>query len=146
MSRERPNDLGAFWLVTLLAGLILLATTTLLEATIFPHHSLTALVQVVYQGILIIPMLALFARRLHDRGLSGWWAALCVPVAVQNIIADYYLLTDDMEAMLAVKHSTGHFIAGLPLLVVFIFLLLPGDEGSNRYGPNPRYDRPGEPA
>jgi uncharacterized membrane protein YhaH (DUF805 family) len=106
----------------------------------------TAPVQVVYQGILIIPMLALFARRIHDRGLSGWWAALCVPVAVQNIVADYYLLSDDMEAMLAVKHSTWHFIAALPSLLVFTFLLLPGDEGPNRFGPNPRIARHGEPA
>jgi hypothetical protein len=33
--RSTRTDLGAFWLVTVLAGLILLVTTTVLEVTLF---------------------------------------------------------------------------------------------------------------
>jgi uncharacterized membrane protein YhaH (DUF805 family) len=144
--RSTRTDLGAFWLVTVSGALILLVVATILEAEVFPDLPLTRFVPVVYQWILAIPMLALFVRRLHDRGLSGWWAALCVPVAVQNIIADYHQLTGDMEAMLAVRISTSHLIAGLPLLAVFMLLLLPGEDGPNLHGPNPRFQRSGEPA
>lgn len=144
--RSTRTDLVAFWLVTFVAGFALLVAATIMEFAVLPDPSLTTFVQAIYQWILTIPMFALFVRRLHDRGLSGWWVALCVPVAVQNVIADFYRLTGDMEAMLAVKYSWSHLVAGLPLLVVFMFLLLPGDEGPNLYGPNPRFDRPGEPA
>jgi len=144
--RSTRSDLVAFWLATLFAALILMVAAIIVEAVAFPDSALSWTVPTVYRWVLAIPMLALFVRRLHDGGRSGWWAAFCVPVAAQNIIADYYRLTGDMEAMLAVTHSTSHLIAGLGLLVVFMFLLAPGEEGANPYGPNPRYDPPGEPA
>ncbi|MCA0979295.1 DUF805 domain-containing protein [Qipengyuania flava] len=54
----------------------------------------------------IIPYLAVQARRFHDQGRSGWFAAL-------NLI---------------------------PFIGVFIalgFMLVPGDQGENDYGPDP---------
>jgi uncharacterized membrane protein YhaH (DUF805 family) len=144
--RSTRTDLGAFWLVTMSGALILTVAATILEAAIRPALPLTTSAQIVYEWILTIPMFALLVRRLHDRGISGWCAGLCVPMALQNIIADFYRLTGDIEAMLAVKGSTSYLIAGFPLLVAFIFLLAPGEEGPNAYGPNPRYDPPGEAA
>jgi uncharacterized membrane protein YhaH (DUF805 family) len=143
--RSTRTDLFAFWLVTFVVGAaLLLLATVILEMLAFQGFPLTTSVNLIYEGLLTIPMIALFVRRLHDRGLSGWLVALCLPVAVQNIVADYYRLTGDFEAMLAEKNSMSHLVAAIPLLAVFIFLLLPGEEEANRYGPNPRYDRPGE--
>jgi uncharacterized membrane protein YhaH (DUF805 family) len=144
--RSTRTDLGAFWLVTTLAGILLLVPVIILEIVAFSDTSLSTFVSVVYQWIVTIPMLALIVRRLHDQGRSGWWAAIGVPVAAQNIIADYYLLTADVEAMLAARHATSYLIAVPALLVIFMFMLAPGQEGPNRFGPNPRFDRPGEPA
>ena len=145
--RSTRTDMFAFWLVTFVVGAaLLLLATVILEMVAFQDFPLTTSVNLIYQGLLTIPMIALFVRRLHDRGLSGWWVALCLPVAVQNIVADYYQLAGDFQAMLAVRYSTSHFVAGIPLLAMFILLLLPGEEDANRFGPNPRFARPGEPA
>ena len=144
--RSSRTDLVAFWLVTFIASLALLLVTIILEFVAFHDPSLTAGVQTISQWLVAIPMIALFARRLHDRGLSGWWVALCMPAAIQNIVAAYQRLTGDFEAMLAVKNSTLYLVAAFPLFAVFILLLLPGEERANRYGPLPRYDEPGEPA
>ena len=144
--RSTRTDLFGFWLVTFLTGGALLLATVILEIAAFQNFSLTTSAQLTCQWLLTIPMIALFVRRLHDRGLSGWWVALGVPAVVQNIVADYYRLTGDFEAMLAQKTSTLHLAAAIPLLAMFVLLLLPGEEEANRYGPNPRYDWPGEPA
>ena len=138
--RSTRTEFAAFYCTTMLATLaVVLATMTAGEQTGWIATSALGL-------LLLCPWAALFVRRVHDAGLSGWWVALCVPVVIQNIIADYYWLTGDFEAMLAVRYSTQHFLAAIPLLAVFFFLLLPGEEGANRYGPNPRYDPPGEAA
>ena len=145
--RSTRTDLVAFWWVTFLGGAALLMVGAVFSKLAgFRFVPLTMDASLIYQWCLTIPMIALFARRMHDRGLSGWWIALCVPAAVQNVIADYYRVTGDFEAMLAQKSSTSYLISAIPLLAVFILLLLPGEEGPNRYGPNPRYEPHGEPA
>jgi uncharacterized membrane protein YhaH (DUF805 family) len=54
----------------------------------------------------IIPYLAVSVRRLHDRGMSGWWALL--------------------------------WFAPYINVAVLILAALPGDEGDNEYGPDPK--------
>ena len=52
---------------------------------------------------LLIPLLAVGARRLHDSNHSGWWQLMIlVPVA--------------------------------GWIVLFVFMLLPGDDDANRFG------------
>lgn len=138
--RSTRTELAAFYCATMLANLaVVLATLTAGEETNRIASSALGL-------LLLCPCAALFVRRLHDAGLSGWWVALCLPVIAQNIVADYYRLAGDFEAMLAIKLSTQHLLAGLPLLAVFFLLFLPGEEGANRFGRNPRCDPSGEPA
>lgn len=55
---------------------------------------------------LVIPMIAVTVRRLHDAGFSGWWILL-------NLVP-----------------GGG--------LAVFVFTVLPGTPGDNRFGPDPR--------
>lgn len=91
---------------------------------------------------LIIPTLSVTVRRLHDTGKSGWWivatsvvpALLLVPVVLSAVAAG------DSSLALA-----GIFLA-VPLLgllviagyiTLFVFMLLPGDEGTNKYGESP---------
>ena len=63
------------------------------------------------------------SKRLHDRGRSGWWAAL-VLVAV---------------AMVWPAPSGARVLLAIPVLVwAMVELgLLPGEEGANRFGPSP---------
>ena len=65
----------------------------------------------------------LLSKRLHDRGKSGWWAALV------------------LSALVAVwPRPIGFldFLFGVALIWAAVELgMLSGEEGVNRYGPNP---------
>ena len=64
----------------------------------------------------IVPFVAVVVRRLHDRGLSGWWF-LGVIVIVASFI------------------PVINLIAGIAILVLMV---LPGTPGPNKYGPDPK--------
>jgi uncharacterized membrane protein YhaH (DUF805 family) len=66
------------------------------------------------------------SKRLHDRGRSGWWAALV------------------LVAIVAVWPAPGRifgplaFLFGLVVVWAIVELgVMPGELGANRYGPNP---------
>ena len=65
----------------------------------------------------------MLSKRLHDRGRSGWWAALI------------------LAAVVAVwPHPAGFldFLFFLVLVWAFVELaVMPGEQGANRYGLNP---------
>ena len=58
----------------------------------------------VYAFLIIIPMICLYVRRWHDTGRSGWWPLLLGCIPV---------------------------IGGI---IALVFMCLPGDPESNRYG------------
>jgi uncharacterized membrane protein YhaH (DUF805 family) len=63
------------------------------------------------------------SKRLHDRGRSGWWAAL-VLLAVMLIWR---------------TPNGGRFLLALPVMIWSLVELglLPGEQGANRFGPSP---------
>lgn len=65
----------------------------------------------------LVPSLAVFVRRLHDRGMSGWWLA---GVIILNFIPILNMLS---------------FFGYIGLLVICALL---GQEGPNRWGPDPK--------
>lgn len=65
-----------------------------------------AFLQFLLSLAIILPTIALTARRLHDSGKSGWWQ-LIVLIPLVGII------------------------------IHIIFMVLPSDEGENRFGPHP---------
>lgn len=79
---------------------------------------------------LLLPTLAVTARRLHDVGRSGWWQV--------GMFAPGVLL---MLAVLAIPHpvlalaGTILLLGGLVLLI--FWLVDPGEPGPNAYGPPP---------
>jgi uncharacterized membrane protein YhaH (DUF805 family) len=109
---------GPSWL----AAVILLGLAALYEALVegFWLHVLT--------GWFVYPALfyagaCVLSKRLHDRGRSGWWAALI------------------LFATVAVWPHPSSFFDFL-FMVVLIWALvelgvMPGEAGANRYGPNP---------
>ena len=79
-------------------------------------------------GILVYPFLlfcgvSITAKRLHDRGRSGWWAVIV------------------MAAVVAVWTSQQNYLDFLFSLVLIWAAVelgaMPGEQGANRYGPNP---------
>jgi len=78
----------------------------------------------------LVPSIAVGVRRLHDTGRSGWWLlAIVVPYAVLAF------------AMISASTSLM-MIASLLVLAVavalFVFMVLPGTPGANKYGPDPK--------
>jgi len=65
----------------------------------------------------------LTSKRLHDRGRTGWWAALV------------------LLALIAVwPHPAGFFGLAFVLVVIWAVIelgVMPGEQGANRYGANP---------
>jgi uncharacterized membrane protein YhaH (DUF805 family) len=109
-----------------LAAILLLGGAALYQAVVGPTlHWLT--------GWFVYPPLffcgaCVLSKRLHDRGRSGWWAALI------------------LTALVAVwSHPNGFFafLFALVLLWAVVELgLMPGELGANRFGFNPLRPEP----
>lgn len=91
-----------YWMF-ILFNVIIAAVLGFIEGLIGSPGTISGL----YSLAVLIPSLAVLARRLHDTDRSGWWILIgLVP-----------------------------FIGALVLL---IFAVLPGTQGSNRFGPDPK--------
>jgi uncharacterized membrane protein YhaH (DUF805 family) len=79
-------------------------------------------------GVFVYPALffsgaCVLSKRLHDRGRSGWWAALIL-----------------LSAVAVWPHPVGFLDFPFFLVVVWAIVelaVLPGEQGANRYGLNP---------
>ena len=73
--------------------------------------------------VLIFCSACVLSKRLHDRGRSGWWAAVI------------------LIAFSAAWPSPRGFLGGVGCLVIIWAVvelgLLSGEQGANRFGPNP---------
>jgi len=84
---------------------------------------------VIFSFGILIPGLAVTARRLHDIGRSGWW-----------LLAPYgtILLAGTMFGLEATILGAASAIAAVVLIVVlFVWTVRPGDHGANAFGPDP---------
>jgi uncharacterized membrane protein YhaH (DUF805 family) len=88
------------------------------------------------QLVFSVPLFAMFARRLHDQGLSAWGVAILPPVFAISIYEHLRFILLDAR--------TG--IPGLPELpgwvsILWVLLALPGTKGANSYGADPRAEQ-----
>ena len=82
--------------------------------------------------LLFIPSLAVGVRRLHDIDRTGWW--LLVPY-VPYILSIVFATTESVELA-----AIFNLISLAGFLLLFVFALLPGTVGPNRFGPDPKGD------
>ena len=106
---------------SLIAAALLLAIAALYEAIVGPTlHWITGLfvyLPLVFSGACVL------SKRLHDRGRSGWWAALILVAIV---------------AIWPRPDSFFDFLFALVLIWAGVELgAMPGEPGANRYGRNP---------
>ena len=86
---------------------------------------------------LFVPLLAAGVRRLHDSDRSGWWMlGPLIPLTIGLVLAGPAVMAGGMGAALGVA---GLFmVAGAIVgVVIFVFLVLPGTTGANRFGGDP---------
>ena len=102
---------------------------------------------------LIVPNYAVLVRRLHDSGRGAVWLCLMLPSILSCLMTLGTIATAigavgagaSREAFLATA-LTGLGAAGLlgligmiGQMVLFVITLLPGTQGPNRFGPDPRH-------
>lgn len=109
-------------LPSLIAAAVLLTLAALYEALI--EDALARwLTGVVAYPVFFYCGACVLSKRLHDRGRSGWWAALILT----SIVAVW-------------PHPAGFL--DFPFFLVLVWALvelaiMPGEQGANRYGVNP---------
>jgi len=107
-------------LPSILAAATLLVLAALYEVVPSTLHWITG--WVVYPA-LVYPGVCILSKRLHDRGRSGWWAAL----VLFSVVAVW-------------PHPEGFFDFAFFLVLIWAAVelaILPGEQGANRYGVNP---------
>ncbi len=72
------------------------------------------LILLVYWLAILVPSIAVNIRRLHDRDMSGWWYLGFIVASMIPFVG---------------------IIAGIAYLVL---MFLPGTDGPNRFGPDPK--------
>lgn len=84
--------------------------------------------------VLLLPDLAITAKRWHDRGKSSWWLLLNIPLVVGRMTVPINDPTQVGEpSMLSSAASLVALACGVFILVQCGFLK--GTEGQNQYGP-----------
>lgn len=104
------------------SAIMLLVLAALFEALVEDPLARTLLGLIAYPVFFYCGACVL-AKRLHDRGRSGWWAALILV----SVVAVW-------------PHPAGFldFVFLMVLVWAFVELaVMPGERGTNRYGGNP---------
>ncbi|HTU10974.1 MAG TPA: DUF805 domain-containing protein [Allosphingosinicella sp.] len=97
-------------------------------------------------AIFLLPTLALFVRRLHDWGRSGWWLLVATPAALA-VIWELTARPRPFTRSISLDLPWWMMVpALLCLLALWALLLWDDDVDANRYGRNPRGWLSGEPA
>ena len=98
--------------------------------------------------LLACPILAMFVRRVHDVGRSGWWLAPLLPAMAIGWWNQLQRLLHPMvypPPRIPLPQIAELAIAILAFAVAILLLWDP-EEGPNRFGPNPRHGPVGDPA
>lgn len=133
--RSRRTEIAYYWAAITLVSVVLslaIGTVVSFETSLLFSNALKLVV--------MVPMFALFVRRLHDQDMSGWWGLLLpasILLSVPRIMAK---LHGDVAEIIAQRVTPTGIAASLCGLAVFILCVLPGTHGTNRYGHDPRLE------
>lgn len=94
------------------------------------------------QLLVFLPIFAQFTRRLHDANLSGWWTLLLPPTMAFSVYSSAQFVFRDAQSGASTLADLPLWAALLQIGGVLFFLaftfVIPGTEGTNRFGPDPR--------
>ena len=86
---------------------------------------------------IIVPDLAVTVRRLHDSGRTGkWLLAPIAPIALGVVIS--VIGAALQSTALALIGGLVVLLAFVGVIVLLVFMFIPGTIGPNRYGPDPK--------
>jgi uncharacterized membrane protein YhaH (DUF805 family) len=130
-----------YWAISLTVGLPL--TVIRIALSIFAHLPHLFEAQYLVTAVLV---LAVNVRRLHDRNKRGWWLAVYwiapfLPLAILSAMA-----ARNPEGQMPIWLVIA--LIGSAVLSVWAFIdlgCLPGTQGENRFGPDPKSEPEPEP-
>lgn len=122
-----------FYLATMIAQVSL----TIIDEALGEWSPLASL----FSLAILVPWLAVTVRRLHDTNRSGWWL-LSLVMLISFIVAIAVAGAIDRDAIGTMSGLiiVGGMVAIAAGVALFLFSVLPGSEGPNRYGPDPYGD------
>lgn len=143
-----------YWLNWILPYFLLSFVAAALDNATFPVNPATGEPPPLFQGILglilLWPSLAVTAKRLHDRGMTGWWQGAQMIAIAALAVASYAYYTAKMNANGATNLAVidpnvatvlavvfGAVVAWLFLYPLINALFLRGQSGPNKYGNDP---------
>ncbi len=105
-----------------------------MDNVLIPNHNPDGFenLSTLFSIAIIIPVIAVTVRRLHDINFSGWWA----------LLLSIYVITP--EANLVMYDQLNGTIFGIILNLAFIVMrftlvFTKGNHGTNKYGADPYY-------
>lgn len=147
--RSRRAEYWQFWAFQVVVGVVL----GIIGAG---SKNPLALISALFSLAMIIPNLAVAIRRFHDTNRTGWWVLFPSAVACLMTIVFFTVVGSNMSESLQDldKDSAPNFadfgkvLAPMLALVIvptilaatvtFVFHVLPGTEGPNRFGDDPK--------
>ena len=108
----------------LVACVVLIVPLSLYESVVEGGGALHWATGVVVYPLLVFVAVCVLSKRLHDRGRSGWWSPL--------ILLAFILVWPYPSSFWDVVGLLFLIWAGVELA------LMPGEQGANRFGPNPQ--------
>ena len=127
--RSTRLEVMAFWLAVMFVGIPLASLFRLLE------HGPGQLAATIGGYLVCAPFAALLVRRLHDLDHSGWWAVAPIPVVLVNAYQSALVSFETAPQPMPMWVSLALLI---PIGLTLTFVIAPGTEGRNRFGPDPR--------
>jgi len=86
-------------------------------------------ISILYSLAVLVPEIAVAARRFHDTNHSGWWQLMLIPFMTVPWLINHH---QEFWALLGV-------VITLPgLMVLILWQVRDSDPGENRWGPNPK--------
>ena len=139
--RARRSEYWYFYLFTILLGI----AASVIDAIIGIGGEDLGLVGGLVTLATFIPTITAQVRRLHDTGRSGWWIGIAFIVAIVFIVAIWGSFglssADDIfEGTGAALILVFILLAIVYSITMLVFMCLDSQEGSNKYGPNPKHD------
>jgi uncharacterized membrane protein YhaH (DUF805 family) len=136
-----------YWLFQLLQLIVYLGVLGLIIGSLTTHNWGGSLGVLGFAALFalgcLVPNLAVTTRRLHDSGRSMWWLMLYAPGILTGINGFHALQSLGSHdggglAAPAAQGSLLGLVGNLCNLVLFVLMLLPGNRGANRFGPDPK--------
>ena len=140
--RARRSEYWWFYLFTVIVGAVTTGIDALLNL-VFSNDF--GVVNTLTSLALLLPTLAVTARRLHDTGRTGWWMLLPLAPLLATIVVGFaavmaMFLSSNEDGVMALwaLFAVCAILALAASITLIVFLCLDSTRGPNKYGPSPK--------